>query len=395
MRLIHVSDLHIGFRQFARQAAGGLNQREVDVALSFRSAISRTIELKPDLIVIGGDIFHTVRPGNPSILHAYKEFARLVAELPETEIVMVAGNHDQPRLDETGCILGLFGSLGFKIAIDKVERFNLRGGEIAVLAVPDRIFPRPTFERDPSAKYNVLLLHGEIAGMIKRAQTPAEAEHDVQLEELSDGWDYIALGHYHCYRQMADRAFYSGSIDYTSSDIWREVREEQAAGIAGKGIVEFDLETGERTFHEIRRSRKVIDLPAIDARGKTSAEVSALVLEQAESVDGGIDDQIVRQTVVNIEKHVIRDLDHRMIRDLKRRALHFNLDSRRPDEALIARGEAPRQRKPLKDLVREMLEARELTPGIDRDALVALGLSYLAQAEENEAAKSEPTEAAA
>lgn len=392
MRLVHFSDLHLGIRQYARSTSRGMNQREADVAQAFSSVVDKTIEIAPDVIVIGGDVFHTVRPGNTSILHANREFSRLVGALPQTEIVMIAGNHDQPRVSDTGCILGLFSTLGIRVSVDTVQRFSLRNGNVSVLAVPDGISPRPKFEPDASAKYNVLLLHGEMAGLIRKP--PALAAHDVKLEEIAAEWDYVALGHYHVHQQIAERAFYSGSIEYTSSDIWKEVREELAQGIGGKGIVEYDLDEHRLTFHEIKRARRVIDLAEIDATGKTSKEVSDMILAQADSIDGGIDGQIVRQIVQDIEKHVIRDLDHRVLRVLKARALHYLLDPRRPDAEEIARGNEPRKQRLLPDILREFLGSRELTPGIDRSELVELGMHYLAEVEEKEET-TQVTEAAA
>ncbi|OYV64256.1 MAG: hypothetical protein B7Z72_13485, partial [Gemmatimonadetes bacterium 21-71-4] len=108
MRLVHVSDLHLGYRQYQRLTPIGANQREADVALTFRRVVDRVIAIRPDLIVIGGDVFHTVRPPNPAILHAFQQFNRLADGLPGVPIVIVAGNHDLPRASETGCILRLF-----------------------------------------------------------------------------------------------------------------------------------------------------------------------------------------------------------------------------------------------------------------------------------------------
>ena len=39
MRLVHLSDLHLGYRQFQRQTAAGINQREADVAAVFRATV--------------------------------------------------------------------------------------------------------------------------------------------------------------------------------------------------------------------------------------------------------------------------------------------------------------------------------------------------------------------
>ena len=66
MRLVHLSDLHLGYRQFQRQTAAGINQREADVASVFRAAIDKIIEIKPEIVLIAGDVFHNVRPPNPA-----------------------------------------------------------------------------------------------------------------------------------------------------------------------------------------------------------------------------------------------------------------------------------------------------------------------------------------
>ncbi len=71
MRLVHLSDLHLGFRQYQRLTPTGVNQREADVAVTFRTVIDRVIALKPDLVIVAGDVFHTVRPTNQAILHAF------------------------------------------------------------------------------------------------------------------------------------------------------------------------------------------------------------------------------------------------------------------------------------------------------------------------------------
>ena len=71
-------------------------------------------------MLIAGDVFHQVRPTNTAILHAYLQFARLRAALPQAEVVMIAGNHDTPRSSETGCILRLFVPLVLLLLIGAV-----------------------------------------------------------------------------------------------------------------------------------------------------------------------------------------------------------------------------------------------------------------------------------
>jgi len=67
MRIAHLADLHLGFRQFQRLDASGVNQREADVAGAFRRAIDAVIDRRPDAVLIAGDLFHSVRPTNRAI----------------------------------------------------------------------------------------------------------------------------------------------------------------------------------------------------------------------------------------------------------------------------------------------------------------------------------------
>src|SRR5258705_11189291 len=69
-----------------------------------------------------------------------------------------------------------------------------------------------------------------------------------QKELGAEHWDYVALGHYHVYRQVEPKAFYSGSLDYTSTNSWGEMAEEREMGIGGEGGIEDGISTGAPTF---------------------------------------------------------------------------------------------------------------------------------------------------
>ncbi len=381
MKIVHLSDLHLGLRQYQRQTQNGINQREADVANAFRKAVDRIIEIKPDVILIGGDIFHAVRPGNTAILHAYWQFSKLTQALPDAIVVIVEGNHDKPRTKEAGNIIRLFSSLGVTVVDSEPKRLSFRDGELSILAVP--ALTRTRFEPDPSAKYNVLLIHGLIEGVVKRYGTLAErAEGDLTLKELMpEKWDYVAMGHYHVYQRMAPKVFYSGSIEYSSTNIWGEVDEQIDKGVPGKGFIVQDLATGSHRFEQIPLARRVVDLPALQGADLTAAELSDAICSRVDACEGGIDDLVVRLVVWDVPRHILRDLDHRKIREFKRRALHFLLDARRPQPVRIDASGAPGKRASLTDTVRLMLEKRDITPGIDRKSLVDLGLHYLTEAD--------------
>jgi exonuclease SbcD len=381
LKLIHLADLHLGFRQYQRQTDRGLNQREADVAKAFKTAIDKIVEIKPDVIVISGDVFHAVRPTNPAILHAYTQFARLVESLPDTIIVMIAGNHDTPRTTETGWLLRLFSSLG--IIVVEEEPKHLRFDDLSVLAVPSPS-QNPVFQPDDSARYKVLVFHNLLDEIATRIGPHARNAGNSSLKAIDPArWDYVAMGHYHVFEQLAPNAFYSGAIEYTSSNIWGEVDEERKKGLGNKGLgakgfIEYDLAARTHKFHQLPGARRVVDIRQVEASGLTASELSDAICAAVDGCEGGIDDRIVRLIVRDVPRHILRDIDHRRIREFKRRALNFLLDARKPEPIrLEAISGAPGRRASLAETVRGMLESREMTPGIDRKSLVDLGMFYL------------------
>jgi hypothetical protein len=99
--------------------------------------------------------------------------------------------------------------------------------------------------------------------------------------------------------------------------------------------------------------------------------------------EGGIDDKVVRLILRDVPRHIARELDHKAIRDYKRRALNFHLDIRRPDILPIHRSGAPGRPHmlDLKDIVAEKLKTRTLDSDVDRDALITRAIAYIEEAQ--------------
>jgi DNA repair exonuclease SbcCD nuclease subunit len=226
------------------------------------------------------------------------------------------------------------------------------------------------------------VLHGEVQGMLPAgAQDGDRAAVEIPNEEIGvDAWDYIALGHYHVYRELAPNMFYSGSIDYTSTNPWGEMVEERAAGVDGKCFAEHDLVTGEQTIHRLPASRPLVDLPTLDGYGLSIEDLDAALRATIEACPGCIDDKVVRLVVRNVTKDVARGLDHRAIKEYKRRALFLNLDIRRPNEVRTAQGEtAPvRKRQSIDEMISTILDGRfELAPDVDKNEFLTRAQAYL------------------
>jgi DNA repair exonuclease SbcCD nuclease subunit len=384
MRLVHLSDLHLGFRQFQRSTPAGINQREADIAKAFTNAIDKIVALRPDLVLIAGDVFHTVRPTNPAILHAFTQFSRLMQELPDAIVVIAAGNHDLPRSSETTCILRLFAPMGIHVADAGMRRLQFRDRGLTVVAVPDLVPQQLAIEPDPDARYNILLAHGEVEGTGPPGRPDGGDQAAFRIPaavvELP-AWHYVALGHYHVYQRVGPNAYYSGATDYASSNIWGELADQRSQKLPGKGLIERDLETGKQTFHPLPVVREFIDLPPVEGRGLSAADLDAAVAAAVQRIAGGVEGKVIRLVARDVPRHVVRELDHKAIRDLQRRALHFHLDTRRPEVIRSERSGAPGRRPSLADTLRESLRSRVLTSDIDRERLIELGMKYLADAE--------------
>lgn len=388
MRIAHVADPHLGFRQYHRLTTRGANQREADVATAFSRTIDGVIAAAPDVVIVAGDLFHAVRPTNSAILVAYREFARLMAALPDTPVVVIAGNHDTPRSTDTVSIFGLLHEMGVAVAHDVPRRLDFPRLDLSVLAVPHQALfaePRPALEPSGSARHQVLVLHGETPGLFGVDRSMAEAGGAfLTTEDLTRGnWSYVALGHYHVQHEVRERVWYAGALDYVSPNPWGELREERQRGIRGKGWLLVDLESGIAGRQYIEAPRRVLDLAAIDATDLAAGELDRILASAVEAIPGGLDDAVVRQVVFNVPRTMARDLDHATIRGWKARALHFQLDLRRPEPAdRQAASGAPGRRQTLTETVASFLAQRPLPSSVERDLFVSTGMELMASLEQ-------------
>jgi len=388
MRIAHLADVHLGFRQFQRLDPSGVNQREMDVALAFRRAVDAVIAQRPDAVLIAGDLFHTVRPTNRAIIEAFTGLRRLRQALPHAPVALIAGNHDTPRSVEAGSILKLMGALGVDVVDEAARRLHYPDLDLSVLAVPHAALlgdrRSGEWRRDPRARYNVLMLHPEVPGLFPEGVTDYGGAR-VDLAEMAGGgegaFDYVALGHYHIVHEVAPRVWYAGSLEYTSPNIWGEWKEEDRQRLT-KGFLMVDVASGEPERVDIEPRRPLYDFPWLDASGMTAAELDAAIQARLASLPFPIEGAVVRLVVREVPRALAQALDHEALRVARAAALHFHLDLRRPDPQRREVGVGGfGGRQPLADTLARFLGRRPLDADLDRDRLVALGRGYLDEVE--------------
>lgn len=382
MKIAHLADIHLGFRQYHRLTPHGINQREADVANAFRAVIDSVIQARPDAVLVAGDLFHAVRPTNAAIIFAFREFQRLREALPDAPVVVIAGNHDTPRSSETGSILRLYEELGVDVALDQPRRLAYAALGLSVLAVPHaalRTAERPALHPEGSESHQVLLLHGEVEGVYPAEMSGAAWGGVVVPRDMlhASEWSWVALGHYHVQHQVEPGVWYAGAVEYSTSNPWGELRDEERHGLTGKAWLLLDLARRTATAMPIPVARRVIDLAPLYGDGRDAGRLSWDIAERLAALTGGWADQIVRQVVFNVPREVARGIDHAAVRAVKAEALHYHLDLRRPAAVGRLGLDAGGRRKPLADVLRDYLTARPLPADLDRDAFVRAGVDLL------------------
>jgi exonuclease SbcD len=370
VRIVHVSDTHLGFGAYTKlDPSEGFNQREADIYDAFRQAVDKAIELKPDVLVHAGDLFDTIRPQNRAIDFALRQLLRLSeAGIPT---VLISGNHSTPRLRETGNIFRIFEHLEgiYPVHGPGVQRVVV--GDMSLLAIPHSTNP-PLADIVASAKpstetsRNVLVLHAGMVGT-KTYKMDEFNEQAVPVAAVPSEFDYVALGHYHRMTRIRDRMYYSGSTERLG---FGEVGQD-------KGVLEVDLGSGRTEFHKLD-IRDMLELEPIDASSLSSSDIAREAKHRLSAADIG--DRIVRMVVDNVAGDAYRALDVPAIRRMGSSALHFELKLVRKEEESVAGGGEVTIGS-LGDEFRKYVASRDLRDEKKR-MLIDLGMPYLAEDEE-------------
>ena len=243
MKILHIADSHLGYSAYRKVTQDGINQRELDTYKAFKQFVDYAVKSKSDLIVHAGDLFDCVRPNNRAITFAVNQILRISkAKIP---FVIIAGNHEHPKLRETGHIFSIFDHIEniYPIYNAKYETlpFNINGKKLTVHAVPQCELKKQyenelkKIKPDSTAFYNILVSHGAVHG-IQIFSMNEFNELIIPTKILKNDFDYIALGHYHKFTKLADNAYYSG---YSSGFIFESEPSEKILKNIAKTLLEF------------------------------------------------------------------------------------------------------------------------------------------------------------
>ena len=316
MRFIHMADTHIGYSAYNHiDPRTGRNQREVDVEDAFRQAVDVVLDRKPDFVIHAGDLFHTVRPTNRALSFAMEEISRITEEgIP---FIVIAGNHSHPRMRETGSVFRIISRIKGVHAFYRERYETMELGDVMFHLLPhvhggETFLEQVRLMRPVDGYRNIAVLHTGVEGIRAFKYSTGEANEDLMsINELKDGFDYVAMGHYHEFTKLTERMYYSGSTERLSfSDAGQD-----------KGIIEVELEPFSVKFHKLD-IRPMLDLNPIDAKGKSASDIMAEIEERLE-ID--MEGAIVRLKIDSIDPSEYMALDIKRIRDMASKAMHFEI----------------------------------------------------------------------
>ncbi|MFQ6064984.1 MAG: exonuclease SbcCD subunit D [Candidatus Bathyarchaeia archaeon] len=194
---VHVADLHLGYAQY------NLDARREDFNRAFTEVVEKTLELKPDFMIIAGDIFQHARPSNVILENAITNFRRLRdADIPA---ITVDGSHDSAPNAITGTILTPLDSAGLLHYLPRHEGSSWQNENCYIYGIPNFRTRQRTEERllafmeenklkpDPS-KFNIFVFH---TALDLPEVTPPQIEAEARPELIPEGFNYYAGGHIH------------------------------------------------------------------------------------------------------------------------------------------------------------------------------------------------------
>lgn len=367
MKIVHISDTHLGFSEYHRLSETGLNQREQDFYTSWQTATSRILELQPDAVIHAGDLFHTPRPSNRAIHMAMQGLQQINdSGIP---IILIAGNHETPRIRLTGSIFETLNLLpqvnaAFK---SRYERFSIKDTDFHCLphcslsedleqAVQDISFR-------PKAATNILIAHGAWAG--KRQYGMGEFNEQIipDIEKLRGlTFDYVALGHYHRHLQVKEHTCYSGSTERTS------LNEHHSQC----GFLLVDLEKKSYDFAPLS-VRPMIKFKPVDCTGMTCTHI----YQQLESfAQQDIDHAIVQINLTQIEHDAFVKLDMRQIDELFKSAFILEKQLSKKQQTDTSQGETRIESLPIEF---ERYIHKHSSGELDTSRLCRMGTDYLTE----------------
>jgi DNA repair exonuclease SbcCD nuclease subunit len=333
--VVHTADVHLGAPLGWLGEAADAQRHEL--RSTFARVVDLAVELRADALIVAGDLFDSTSPPASDVRFALSELSRYADETSGTAVVL-PGSHDHLGTGtvyesyrqeflraERVVVLGLDG----RTVVELTHRgLAIHGRALAANASSER--PLAGLAPSQGIPINIAAAHGSMETV-----PGASSDHPVSERELRSGWSYVALGHWHSWKQVAENALYAGAPEIVAPD------QEGAGAVA---VVRFSehgprIERVETARRRVRRVELEIDdgtVTELAARLRGTVPPSdetilLLTLCGLVDADAGFDDAELVELLAENYFHVAAP----------ERAFHVRLDeeslSRLPSEMVVGR----------------------------------------------------------
>ncbi|WP_338603857.1 DNA double-strand break repair protein Mre11 [Sulfolobus tengchongensis] len=310
MLILHISDTHLGKRQYS------LAEREKDIYNTFSQLIDIAIKEHVDAVIHSGDLFDVSNPSTNAIVEAVRNLKRLKeAGIP---FLSIPGDHDRPKRS------GFLVPHSILLEMDLIKMMTYEKpytlGNLEIYGIPHIPTISKTALKEilsslkPTSHRSILLLHQGVKQML-----PYESSWQLELGDLPKGFGYYALGHIHTRWKLIQE---DGSIIAIagSPDI---MREEEIEGYEnfGKGayLVDFSKELPNLQQINIKiRKQKVVVINTKDLKNEIEKIKNEIKNENEKPIIHIIlRGETIRKDLLNRELLVLNDnvLYYRIYKD--------------------------------------------------------------------------------
>ena len=340
MVFFHLSDLHIG-KQLHRY-----NLKE-DQEHILEQIISRAEELRPDAVLIAGDVYDKSVPSGEAVSLFDDFLTRMSAIRPSIPILIIAGNHDSgQRLDYASRLLGI-SQIYISGSVPQSEEEHLKKvtledawGNVHFYLLP---FLKPGYVRglwdgpvenytdavravleretiDPNDR-NVLLSHqffvgnGEIPSTCDSEILSVGGIDSVDISAVQ-AFDYVALGHLHGAQKVGRESVrYCGTVlKYSVSEAGQE-KALHLVELGEKGTQPVIRKIPLEPLRDVRKIRGTLEEILEAAKGQQDDDYVSITLTDE------IDPYKPKEQLEKIYSHI---LEVRMDNERTRKKLEFS-----------------------------------------------------------------------
>ncbi len=217
-------------------------ERKKDFQRCFEILVNFAVENRPDLLLVGGDFYDTILPGNPARAFVTEQFKRLHER--GIKVVLVSGHHDTPKSLEQGVSpLAVHSRSGHAYFLQGPglvnKKFTIDGSPVNIAGLS--LDPSLSAEQDPlsgqrvedDGDVNIFLTHYPIEGF----QGYFGQETHIPESSIPDDFQLFAAGHLHKHQKRTVHGvpvIYPGSTERCSFQeegeqkgfVWLELSHE-------------------------------------------------------------------------------------------------------------------------------------------------------------------------